>query len=132
MSNNFIFTSESDTQGHPDKLCDQVSDAVVDHFLIEDPDAGVDTECAVASGVMFISAHYASRARVDITDIARRVISDVGYSKDVFDADACTIMTSFIDHTASSDRPLGLDKMDDKDLDRITARHQVHALRVCL
>ena len=125
MSDNFIFTSESDTQGHPDKLCDQVSDAIVDHFLIEDPDSGIDTECAVASGVMFISAHYASRARLDITDIARQVISDVGYSKDVFDADACTIMTSFMDHTANSYQPLSLDELDDKALDRITAKHQV-------
>ena len=71
MSNNFIFTSESVTTGHPDKLCDQVSDAIVDRFLNQDPDSRIVAECAVSSGVMFISAHYASKARLDIPDIAR-------------------------------------------------------------
>lgn len=125
MSDDFIFTSESVTSGHPDKLCDQVSDAIVDHFLAQDPFAGIVAECAVASGVMFISAHYASQAKLDIPEVARQVIRDVGYSKDVFDADACTIMTSFMDHTATDYRNLDLDGLDDDDLDRITAKHQV-------
>ena len=56
MSNNFIFTSESVTTGHPDKLCDQVSDAIVDHFLNQDPDSRIVAECAVSSGVMFMSS----------------------------------------------------------------------------
>ena len=68
MSNDFIFTSESVTSGHPDKLCDQVSDAIVDHFLKHDPDARIIAECAVSSGIMFISSHYASSASLDITD----------------------------------------------------------------
>ena len=55
MSDDFIFTSESVTSGHPDKLCDQVSDAIVDHFLRQDPDSRIIAECAVSSGVMFIS-----------------------------------------------------------------------------
>jgi S-adenosylmethionine synthetase len=125
VSDDFIFTSESVTSGHPDKLCDQVSDAIVDHFLTQDPFSGIVAECAVSSGVMFISAHYASRARLDIPEIARQVIRGVGYSKDVFDADACTIMTSFMDHTASDYRSLDLEAMDDHDLDQITAKHQV-------
>ncbi len=95
MSDDYIFTSESVTLGHPDKLCDQVSDAVVDHFLRQDPDSRIVAECAVSSGVMFISAHYASKARLDIPDVARHVIRDVGYLKELFDADACTILTSF-------------------------------------
>ena len=125
MSDDFIFTSESVTSGHPDKLCDQVSDAIVDQFLAQDPYSGIVAECAVASGVMFISAHYASRARLDIPEIARQVIRGIGYSKDVFDADACTVMTSFMDHTASAYRSLDLDSLDDADLDQITAKHQV-------
>ena len=125
MSDDFIFTSESVTTGHPDKLCDQVSDAIVDRFLQEDPYSSIVAECAVSSGVMFISAHYASKARLDIPEIARKTIRDVGYSKDVFDADACTVMTSFMNHTATDYRPLALDEMDDADLNRITAKHQV-------
>jgi S-adenosylmethionine synthetase len=125
VSDDYIFTSDSVTSGHPDKVCDQVSDAIVDHFLAQDPHAGIVAECAVASGVMFISAHYASQAKLDIPEVAREVIRGIGYSKDVFDADACTIMTSFMDHTAESYRNLDLDALDDDDLDKITAKHQV-------
>jgi S-adenosylmethionine synthetase len=125
VSNNFIFTSESVTTGHPDKLCDQVSDAIIDHFLNQDPDSRIVAECAVSSGILFISAHYASRARLDIPDIARHVINDIGYSKEVFDANACTIMTSFMDHTATDYLPLDLENMDDAAIDRIPGRQQV-------
>jgi S-adenosylmethionine synthetase len=125
VSDDFIFTSESVTSGHPDKLCDQVSDAIVDHFLAQDPYSRIVAECAVSSGVMFISAHYASRARLDIPEIARQVIRGVGYSKDVFDADACTIMTSFMDHTVTDYRSLNLDALDDQDLSQVHAGHQV-------
>jgi S-adenosylmethionine synthetase len=125
VSNNFIFTSESVTTGHPDKLCDQISDAIIDHFLNQDPDSRIVAECAVSSGILFISTHYASRARLDIPDIARHVISDIGYPKEVFDANACTIMTSFMDHTATDYLPLDLDNMDDAAIDRIPGRQQV-------
>ena len=55
MSEDFIFASESITAGHPDKLCDQISDAIVDHFLTQDPYASVEAECVIASGIMFIT-----------------------------------------------------------------------------
>ncbi|MEA3413278.1 MAG: methionine adenosyltransferase [Pseudomonadota bacterium] len=125
MSEDFIFTSESVTIGHPDKLCDQVSDSVVDHFLRQDPDARIIAECAVASGVMFISTHYASQAKVDISEIARRVIRNVGYPKEVFDAEACTILSSFMDHTATDYTPFDLADMDDAAIDAIPNRQQV-------
>ena len=124
MSDDFIFTSESVTSGHPDKLCDQVSDAIVDHFLRQDPDSRIIAECAVSSGVMFISTHYASHAKLDVPDIARHVIRDVGYPQAVFDADACTILTSFMDHTATDYMPLDLDSMDDEALDHVLGRQQ--------
>ena len=124
MSKNFIFTSESVTTGHPDKLCDRVSDAIVDHFLNQDPDSRIVAECAVSSGVMFISAHYASKARLDIPDIARHIIRNTGYPKEVFDADACTIMTSFVDHTATDYLSYDLDNMDDAAIDKIPVRQQ--------
>jgi S-adenosylmethionine synthetase len=125
VSDDFIFTSESVTIGHPDKLCDQVSDAIVDHFLRHDPHSSIVAECAVASGVMFVSAHYASMSGLAIPDVARQVIRGIGYTKDVFDADACAIMTSFMDHTSKAYQPLELDKMDDADIGRVTAKHQV-------
>ncbi len=123
MKGNYIFTSESVTLGHPDKLCDQVSDAIVDSFLRDDPSSSIVAECALASGVMFISAHYASQAKVDIQRIARNTIRDVGYLREVFNADDCTIMTSFQNHTATDYRPVDLEEMDNAQIDRITARH---------
>lgn len=125
MSDDFIFTSESVTAGHPDKLCDQVSDAIVDRFLEEDPYSSVVAECAVSSGVMFISSHYASKGKLDIAETARQTIRRIGYSADVFDADSCTIMTSFANHTATDYRPQDMAELDDDELDRITAKQQV-------
>jgi S-adenosylmethionine synthetase len=125
MSDDFIFTSESVTTGHPDKLCDQVSDAIVDHFLSQDPNAGIIAECAVASGVLFISAHYAYRGGLAIPDVARAVIRGIGYPREVFDADACTVMTSFMDHTARHYRELDLDALDEAGIGRISAKDQV-------
>jgi S-adenosylmethionine synthetase len=125
VSDDYIFTSESVTSGHPDKLCDQVSDAIVDHFLRQDPHTSVVAECAVASGVMFVAAQYASKAHLDIPEIARHVIRDQGYSKEVFDADACTIMTSFVDRSASDYQPLELEQLGDAEIGRITAKNQV-------
>ena len=86
MSDDFVFTSESVTVGHPDKLCDQVSDAIVDYFLRHDPHSSIVAECAIASGIMFVSAHYASKAGLAIPEVAREVVRGVGYTKDVFDA----------------------------------------------
>jgi S-adenosylmethionine synthetase len=125
VSDDFIFTSESSTAGHPDKLCDQVSDAIVDHYLSKDPYSRIVAECAVSSGVMFISTHYASQARLDIPQIARDVVREIGYSKSVFDADACTIMTSFTDHTLSDYAALDLEQLSEAQLGEITAKHQV-------
>jgi len=125
MTSNFIFTSESVTSGHPDKICDQVSDAVVDHFLKQDADARVIAECAVSSGVMFISCHYASAApALDISEIARRTITEIGYPKEIFDAADCAILTSIMDHSRSDYIPMNLDAMNDAKLDTVTARQQ--------
>ena len=123
MKGDYIFTSESVTLGHPDKLCDQVSDAIVDNFLKGDPSSSIVAECALSSGVMFISAHYTSHAKFDIQSIARDVIRDVGYPPRVFDADDCTILTSFQNHTATDYRPVNLDELSNTEIDRITAKH---------
>jgi S-adenosylmethionine synthetase len=89
-----IFTSESVTAGHPDKLCDQVSDAAVDAFLRQDPGARVVTECAVATGVVFLAARFAAEAVIDLPALARNVIKDAGYVDAEFDASKCSILTS--------------------------------------
>ena len=86
MKKDFIFISESVTEGHPDKICDQISDAIVDHFLELDPQARVRAECAVATSILFIAARFVSESKVDIPRIARKVISQIGYRQPDFDA----------------------------------------------
>jgi S-adenosylmethionine synthetase len=94
MKEDFVFVSESVTKGHPDKLCDQISDAIVDGFLERDPAAHIDAECAVSTGIVFIAAHFASSSSVDLAETARRVIRAAGYNSGAFNADDCTILTS--------------------------------------
>ncbi len=103
-----IFTSESVTPGHPDKLCDQISDAVVDAFLRQDPTARVNAECAIATGVVFVAARFSGRASVDIPAVARQVIAAAGYERHVFDAQRASILTSFAEIEAGG--PLALDE----------------------
>jgi S-adenosylmethionine synthetase len=94
MQPEFMFTSESVTEGHPDKLCDQISDAVVGHYLRQDPRGRVMAECAVSTGVVFLSVKYRADASVDVADVAREVIRRVGYEENGFNAKNCSIMTS--------------------------------------
>ena len=89
-----MFTSESVTPGHPDKLCDQISDAIVDRMLQQDAQARVVTECAVSTGVLFLAARFDSNAAVDFTKVARRIIEQVGYDQPRFNSKSCTILTS--------------------------------------
>ncbi|MDY6941812.1 MAG: methionine adenosyltransferase [Pseudomonadota bacterium] len=101
MRRRFIFTSESVTRGHPDKLCDQISDAVVDQYLAEDRHSRVVAECAVASGILFLAVRFRSAAQVDLPNVARSVIEDAGYLSGGFNAQDCTIMTSMQELPAS-------------------------------
>jgi len=94
MRNNFMFTSESVTAGHPDKLCDQISDAIVDHFLRQDPHARVRAECTVSRGIVFIAARFATSAKVDLPHEARKVIKRVGYDQQDFNSKTCSILTA--------------------------------------
>ena len=79
---NFVLTSESVTAGHPDKLCDQISDAVVDACLATDPKGGVVAECAIASGVLFLSIRHRRPLQFDPAALARRLVDDAGYAED--------------------------------------------------
>ncbi len=93
MLRDFIFVSEPVTEGHPDKLCDQIGDAIVDRFLQRDPFSEIITECAVSTGIVFIAARFASRASVDFPNVARQVIARVGYDRPDFDARTCSVVT---------------------------------------
>ncbi len=97
MASAMIFTSESVTPGHPDKLCDQISDAAIDAFLRADTGARAVVECAIATGIVFLAARFASEAPVDLPSIARKVIADAGYVDNGFDARSCSILTSFVE-----------------------------------
>ena len=76
-----LFTSESVTEGHPDKICDQISDAVLDAILAEDPDGRVACETTVTTGHVFVMGEITTSAYVDIPKIARNVILDIGYDR---------------------------------------------------
>jgi len=90
-----VFSSESVTRGHPDKICDQISDAIVDAFLYVDQDAEVAAECAVATGLVFLAVNSISTVSVDVTGVARQVIADIGYTKaHGFDPATCSVITS--------------------------------------
>ena len=91
-----LFTSESVTEGHPDKICDQISDAIVDAILKEDPQGRVAAETTVNTGYAMIMGEITTECYVDIPKIARQVIVDIGYdrAKYGFDGYSCAIMTS--------------------------------------
>jgi len=127
MKADFVLTSESVTQGHPDKLCDQISDAIVDRFLEHDPLSRIRAECAIATGVVFIAARFASTAQVDIPDVARRVIRQVGYEQGEFDATRCTIMTSLSEHPLNPLRRQDERHFTDDQIEALTVDNQATA-----
>ena len=90
----FILTSESVTVGHPDKLCDQISDAVVDAALGNGVPVPLHAECALANGIVFLSVHHGQAASLDLIETTRRVITDAGYVEGAFTAKRCTVLTN--------------------------------------
>jgi S-adenosylmethionine synthetase len=125
MKKDFMFTSESVTEGHPDKLCDQISDAIVDHFLQKDPCSRVIAECAVSTAIVFIAARFSSAESIDFSNIARQVISQIGYDQSTFNAKTCSVLTSLKELPAEK---CSFDEktLDDKAIDRITVKNQVN------
>jgi len=125
MKRDFMFTSESVTEGHPDKLCDIISDAIVDHVLQKDPYAKIIAECAVSTAIVFIAARFATSARVDFANIARQVISQVDYDERAFNAKTCSVITSLTE--LPQDRSPFVDErnLSEDDIERILARNQV-------
>ncbi len=105
-----LFTSESVTEGHPDKICDQISDAILDAIIEQDPNARVACETAVSTGLVHIMGEITTSCYVDIPKIARQVIRDIGYdrAKYGFDGDSCAVITNIDEQ--SPDIALGVDK----------------------
>lgn len=96
-SRNFLFTSESVTEGHPDKVCDQISDAILDEFLTKYPQSRVAAETSVTTGMVLVSGEITSDCYVDIPSVVRNTIKDIGYvgeSSGGFDANTCAVLTS--------------------------------------
>ena len=105
-----LFTSESVTEGHPDKICDQISDAVLDAMLERDPMSRVACETTVTTGLVHVMGEITTNCYVDIPKIARQVIKDIGYdrAKFGFDCDTCAVITSIDEQ--SPDIAMGVNK----------------------
>jgi S-adenosylmethionine synthetase len=94
--NEFLFTSESVTEGHPDKICDQISDGVLDAVMVDDPEGRVACECLVNTGLVVVAGEISTQTYVDIPKIARETIKEIGYdrAKYGFDGDTCAVITA--------------------------------------
>ena len=105
----FLFTSESVTEGHPDKIADQISDAVLDAALAEDPTARVACETLVTTGLVVIAGEITTDAKIDYTRVARDTIREIGYTraKYGFDCDTCSVLSAL--DRQSPDIAMGVD-----------------------
>jgi len=106
----YLFTSESVSEGHPDKVADQISDALIDHFLAFDPNSKVACETLVTTGQVMLAGEVKSKAYLDVQEIARQVIRRIGYTKSeyMFEANSCGVLSAI--HEQSSDINQGVDK----------------------
>ncbi len=115
MVKRYIFTSESVTEGHPDKICDQISDAILDEYLKYDPDSRVAVESMTTTGVVFIAGEVTSKGRPDIQKVARDTIREIGYDNPEygFDCDSCSVLAAL--HEQSPDISMGVTATADKE-----------------
>lgn len=115
MARHYLFTSESVTEGHPDKICDQISDAVLDAILAQDPQGRVACETTACTGLIHVMGEITTSSYVDIDKIAREVVRDIGYDRGKygFDCDTCGVITSIDEQ--SPDIAMGVNKsLEDK------------------
>ena len=113
MSENRVFTSESVSEGHPDKICDQISDAILDAHLVQDPSARVACEALIKTGMVVLAGEITSTAVVEIEDVTRQVISGIGYNSSLlgFDGASCAILNAL--GKQSPDIAMGVDESTD-------------------
>jgi S-adenosylmethionine synthetase len=111
----YLFTSESVSEGHPDKVADQISDALIDHFLAVDPDSKVACETLVTTGQVVLAGEVKSKAYLDVQTIARDVIRKIGYTKSeyMFEANSCGVLSAI--HEQSADINQGVDRKKKQD-----------------
>ena len=127
-----LFTSESVTEGHPDKICDAISDAILDALMEQDPMSRVACETCVTTGMVMVMGEITTKAYVDIPRIVRDTVREIGYTRGKFgfDADTCSVLTTIDEQSA--DIALGVDKaleakenkMSDNELEAIGAGDQ--------
>ena len=125
MSKKWLFTSESVTEGHPDKVCDQISDAILDAILAEDKNARVACETMASTGMVVITGEISTETYVDFTQIVRDTLKEIGYdrAKYGFDSETCAVLSAIKEQ--SPDIAMGVDRSEDQDdLDRLGAGDQ--------
>ncbi|HEY9659154.1 MAG TPA: S-adenosylmethionine synthetase N-terminal domain-containing protein, partial [Allocoleopsis sp.] len=131
LSRRYLFTSESVTEGHPDKICDQISDTILDALLAQDPSSRVAAEVVVNTGLVLITGEITSKAQVNFVDLARKKIAEIGYtdSNNGFSAASCSILVALDEQ--SPDIAQGVDtaqetreQASDEQLDKIGAGDQ--------
>ena len=105
-----LFTSESVTEGHPDKICDKVSDAILDEILREDPESRVACETFATTGIITVMGEITTKAKFDVQKIVRETVEEIGYdrAKYGFDCHTCAVISSI--HEQSPDIAMGVDK----------------------
>jgi S-adenosylmethionine synthetase len=108
MGRRYLFTSESVTEGHPDKICDQVSDSILDELISQDPDSRVAVEAMTTTGIVFVAGEVTSKAKIDSQQVVRNTLKDIGYNgpKYGFDGNSCSVLTSI--HEQSPDISMGV------------------------
>ena len=106
----YLFTSESVSEGHPDKVCDAISDGVLDEIFKQDPNARVACETFVTTGLVVVGGEVTTKAYVDVENVVRRTIRNIGYTKAEykFDSDSCGVLNAI--HSQSPDIAMGVDK----------------------
>lgn len=114
MSRSYLFTSESVTEGHPDKICDQISDAILDALLTEDPHSRVAAEVVVNTGLVLITGEISSQAKINYIELARQKIADIGYTdaNNGFSANSCAVLVALDEQSA--DIAQGVDQAQEK------------------
>lgn len=110
MARRYLFTSESVTEGHPDKICDQVSDSILDELISQDPDSRVAVEAMTTTGIVFVAGEVTSNAKIDAQNVVRKTLKNIGYNglKHGFDGNSCSVLTSI--HEQSPDISMGVSK----------------------
>jgi S-adenosylmethionine synthetase len=131
LSNNYLFTSESVTEGHPDKICDQISDTILDAILAQDPSSRVAAEVVVNTGLVLLTGEITTKAQVNYVDLVRGKIAEIGYThaENGFSADSCSVLVALDEQ--SPDISQGVtsaqeqrEKLSDSELDQIGAGDQ--------